>query len=163
MNKEENEKTHKLVDYHFSTLFDTPYEMEMFFRHLMYEMNCATSNGSFQIAKVDGKPLSFTALPDPKRFRFNVKDGPPRKRPASAMVRIPDPVTFTVRFEKFIEPEKQASGLIEAAKTLIQNSFWQYKAGNGKMMSIEDEHGEKCMIVKSEDLDRLNDILVPKP
>lgn len=51
----------------------------------------------------------------------------------------------------------------ETVQNLIDNSFWQFKAKNGKVMSVESGDGEKCMIVRSEDIDKLKDILAAAP
>jgi hypothetical protein len=48
-----------------------------------------------------------------------------------------------------------ASDVEQAAKELIDAMFWQYRSGNGRMMSIEDTHGEKCWIVPDDNIERL--------
>lgn len=53
----------------------------------------------------------------------------------------------------------QGEGIIEAAKDLLDSKFWQYKAGNGRMISIEDGSGEKCWIVPDEKIQRLEDAI----
>ena len=97
-------------DIHFRTLFDNQETMDEFFKELMKEMNIATTNGMFEILKVNDNPISFTALPVPKRFE-------PRQRPNSSrarlMPRIPDPITYTIRFEKF---EEKSSSLPDTDK-----------------------------------------------
>lgn len=51
------------------------------------------------------------------------------------------------------------SVLVEAAKIVIDRMFWTYKARNGREMSIEDSHGEKCWIVPDEAIELLKEAL----
>lgn len=69
-------------------------------------------------------------------------------------------------FAKTYEPASQPSAPTEAAselrlvaKKLLASKFWTYKARNGRDVSVEDEHGEKCYIVPSHAIEALEDAI----
>lgn len=55
-----------------------------------------------------------------------------------------------------------ADDLKEAAKSIIERMTDQYKARNGRMCYIEDEHGDKMYIVPFDDIERLRDLIETK-
>lgn len=61
------------------------------------------------------------------------------------------------------EAEARERVLVEALEGVDKHSFTTYKAKNGKEVGIQDGSGEKCFIVPSDALHRVNQALATLP
>ena len=57
------------------------------------------------------------------------------------------------------QPAVPADGLVEAAQEVVDQAFRTYRARNGKDCYIEDDSGERCVIIPHESYHRLRTAL----